>query len=584
VRADAARTPHPNRSRQLASNLSLRVRLLLAITVALSPIAVASFIQGMDRAERDTANVSDRLLQTTKAAASSEENMLAAAEQIARALANLPQVRAGGSGCDAALTDSLKGLVFFTNLSRIDRTGKIVCAAQTLAVGRNVRMREVWRRAKASTDFTLSEQITSQTTNRPVIVGMLPLYNAKGFDGVIAITIDVRWLDYMVHAKRLPEGAVVAIFDRQGQIIASNQPGSARPIFAHANDVREVGKDLYTALDADANKWLYSTAPLLGSSVYVGFAMRESKLFGATYLHVGTDFILPFIMLALSWFAIWLVTERQITRWIIYLRRVAAAYRSGHYAFRPALEDAATEIRLLGDAMSDMAAAIDDRDRRLREALDEKTTMIREIHHRVKNNLQIVMSILSLEARLVGDPATKETLKRARARVNALALVHKILNQIEDQTTVDLKPIIEALVEQTREGLAGDRPGLHIQTDVVQRRVPGNLAMPLSLFTVEALTNAFKYAFPERTAQGKITVILAPAEDRQLRLAVVDDGMGCHLDGADRSVGLKLIETFGQQVGGHTQIHSAPGKGTVAELIFPEPDLQAGAGRQYGQP
>ncbi len=565
-------------------NWSLRLRLLITISIALSPIAVASFIQGLDRAQRDTENISERLLQTTRAAASSEENMLAASEQIMRALANLPAVRDGTAGCNHALSDALRGLVLFTDMARIDRNGKVVCAAREAAVGRSVAGRPVWRRAKTSGDFVVSEHIHSPLTDQPVIVAMLPMTNATGFDGALAIAIDVRWLDYMVHARHLPDGAVVAIFDRAGTIIATNQKAIAGPVFIRANTTRHFGKDLYTTKDDQGRTWLYSTAALLGSDVYVGFAMRESKLFGATYIHVGTDFVLPFAMLALSWFAIWLVTEREVSRWISYLRRVAAAYRGGHYALRPALSEAPSEIRMLGDAMAEMAAHIEDRDRRLHEALDQKTMLIREIHHRVKNNLQIVMSLLRLQAGRVKDPAAADALKQARARINALALVHRILHEIEDMTTVEVKQLLSDLAEQTYEGFAGDRPELKVELDLIERQVSGNLAVPLALFTVEALTNVFKHAYPGDARGGKICVSLKPSGKDELRLAISDDGEGYASEAVERSVGARMIQTFGRQVGGHSGIRSVPGEGTVAELVFPDPAIHRGEDHLYGEP
>ncbi len=532
---------------------------------------MASFIQGLDRVQRDTQSVSDRLLQTTRAAASSEENLLGAAEQIVRTLANLPAVETGAAGCDRALSDALKGLVFFTNIARIDRNGKVICASRHEGVGRDVAGRAVFQRARTSNDFVVSEQIESPINDHPVIAGMLPMHNATGFDGTIAIAIDVRWLDYMVRAKQLPKGAVVAIFDRKGTVIAANQPDIARPVFAHANAVRTAGKNLYTATDATGRNWLYSTTALLGSSVYVGFGMPESRLFGATYVNVGTDFLLPFLMVALSWIAIWIVTERQVTRWIVYLRRVSAAYRSGHYSLRPNLEGAPSEFRMLGRGMAEMAAAIQDRDRRLHDALDQKSTLIGEIHHRVKNNLQIVMSLLSLQAGRVHDPAAQEALRQAQARINALALVHRILHDIEDLTAVDLSRLLIDLAQQTREGFAADRSDLKLAFDLVPRQVSGDLAVPLALFTVEALTNVFKHAFPPPRQAGTITVRLAPAGGGKLRLAVQDDGEGYDAKENGSHVGAKLIETFGQQVGGTTAIRSETGKGTVSELIFPDP-------------
>ena len=176
--------------------------------------------------------------------------------------------------------------------------------------------------------------------------------------------------------------------------------------------------------------------------------MGENRLFGPTYLHVGLDFALPILMIGFAWFAIWLATDRQVTQWINYLRRIAAAYRSGHYAIRPDLAEAPAEFKLLGDAMSEMAEGIQDRDRRLREAVDVKTTLIREIHHRVKNNLQIVMSLLSIQANQVKDMGARDALLQAQTRINALALVHRILNELEDQSTLDIRQLLEELCHQ----------------------------------------------------------------------------------------------------------------------------------------
>src|SRR5205814_748247 len=83
-------------------------------------------------------------------------------------------------------------------------------------------------------------------------------------------------------------------------------------------------------------------------------------------------------------------------------------HRSGHYAIRPALQGAPAEFQMLGSALSGMADSVQDRDRRLREALAQKSILLREIHHRVKNNLQIVMSLLNLQAKQLQDSAAKD--------------------------------------------------------------------------------------------------------------------------------------------------------------------------------
>jgi two-component sensor histidine kinase len=566
-------------SRELSSDSgwSLRIRLLVTVTIALLPIAALIVLQGLDRARHDAADARARLAQTALAAATPEQNMLSAAEQILRALANMSDVRDMSADCNHDLGQALRGLSFFTNITRLNANGTIVCAAVPASVGQSASQRPIWQEAKRTSSFVVSGEMRSVTSDQRVIAGILPLRNSHGtFEGALAIGLDLRWLDYMVRASNLPKGSVVALFDRQGTIISSNRPSVAKALFASPDATRQEQGSPGSAKDMSGRAWTFATAPLVGRNIFVGFAMRESSLLGSTYVHVGADFLLPFLMIALTWIAIWIVTERQLTRWIVYLRRIAAAYRSGHYSIRPSLENAPTEFRILGDALAEMAISIQDRDRHLREAVAQKTLLIREVHHRVKNNLQIVMSLLSLQAGRLHDPASQEALRQARARINALALVHRILYEIEDQSTVDIKRLIGDLTEQTHEGFGGERRDIRIDVDIVPRMTSGDIAVPLALFTVEALTNAFKHAFPPETGGGTIRVRLEPSDPGQLRLSIEDDGAGYEDGEIDASIGARLIKTFGQQVGGSAAMHSEKGKGTVAEIIFPDPAANEG--------
>jgi two-component sensor histidine kinase len=440
-----------------------------------------------------------------------------------------------------------------------------------LAHGLSVKEYAVFKDAQKSDGMVVSNELVNRLTGQPVIGGMLALRKPDGsFDGTVAISLDVHWIDYMMRAANLPKGAVVAVYDRSGNVIATNNK-DVGAVIARAAISSGARNDVSVALDSRKDQWRFGTASLMGNSIFVAFAQGESKLFGATYLHVGLDFALPILMIGFAWFAIWLATDRQVTQWINYLRRIAAAYRSGHYAIRPDLAEAPVEFKLLGDALSEMAEGIQDRDRRLREAVEVKSTLIKEIHHRVKNNLQIVMSLLSIQANQVRDMVAKDALLQAQTRINALALVHRILNELEDQSTLDIKQLLEELSHQIAGGMSNDN--VRVEVDVTSRVVSGSVAVALALFTVEALTNIFKHAFPEER-QGVIRVAMGPEPGGKLKLTISDDGLGFAMGGTGRSVGSRLIKTFGLQLGGVSSVHSEPGKGTVVDLIFPDPDLR----------
>jgi two-component sensor histidine kinase len=553
---------------------TLRRRLQAIITMALLPVVLVSILQGVSRARLDIDNVHDRLLQSARTVAAGDQNLLAAAEQVLRAVGSLSEVRGMNGNCDGVLADTLIGVRYFSSLTRIDANGRVACSAVALAHGLSVKGYAVFDAAQKTDGMAVSNELISRVTGQPVIGGMLALHKPDGsFDGTVAIALDVHWIDYMMRSSNLPKGAVAVVFDRAGKVIATNNKdvGSAivKAAFASGADPSDVS----SAVDSRGDLWRYGNAALMGNSIFVAFAMSESRLFGPTYLHVGLDFALPILMIGFAWFAIWLATDRQVTQWISYLRRIATAYRSGHYAIRPDLADAPAEFKLLGDALSDMAEAIQDRDRRLREAVDMKTTLIKEIHHRVKNNLQIVMSLLAIQANQVKDAPAKDALLQAQTRVNALALVHRILTELEDQSTLDIRQLLEELCHQIAGGMSNER--VRVEVDVPSRVVSGSVAVALALFTVEALTNIFKHAFPAGR-QGVVRVSMAPAPGGKLRLVIADDGAGFAMDSADKSVGSRLIKTFGLQLGGVSSVHSEPGKGTVVDLVFPDPDPKPG--------
>jgi two-component sensor histidine kinase len=432
----------------------------------------------------------------------------------------------------------------------------------------------LFQSSRGAKDFTVSGQMLSRVRNTPVIGTMLALHDAKGrSQGTISLGVKIEWLDGLLRARNLPKGAVVAVFDRKSTIIATNRLDVARKVFASTPSPETLRGGVQSALDAHDDRWTFAAAPLVGNNVFVGFAMRQAHLFGPTYLRALLDFLLPIFMIGLAWLAIWLATERQVNQWIGYLRRFAEAYRGGHYGLRPSLDNAPAEFRTLGSAMQDMAEGIQQRDRSLRDAIAQKTLLIRETHHRVKNNLQIVMSLLSLQASQSLDPGVREALNTARARINALALVHRILHEVEDQTTVDLPRMLKELSRQIVGAMAVEGSNIQVDVEALPRQVPGEIAVPLALFTVEALTNIFKHAFPQTRLTGTIKVSLQATSRGQLRLAIEDDGVGFSETERITGTGDRLLSVFGRQIRGIARVESNPGRGTLVELVFADPDM-----------
>ncbi|HEY9647736.1 MAG TPA: histidine kinase dimerization/phosphoacceptor domain -containing protein [Chroococcidiopsis sp.] len=198
---------------------------------------------------------------------------------------------------------------------------------------------------------------------------------------------------------------------------------------------------------------------------------------------------------------------------------------------------------------------------RLQTSLREKEVLLKEVHHRVKNNLQMVYSLLRLQYRRVQDPQVAEILLDSQNRVKAIAFIHEKLYRSGDLTLVNLTQYIPTLASSLFHSHTVTPGMVELRTHVDEIFVDIDTAIPYGLLINELVSNAIKYAFPENRA-GTIELTLRTITEDQLLLTVRDDGVGLpvpiDLAKAD-SLGLKLVNDLVRQLNGQLQIHSHQG-------------------------
>ena len=232
---------------------------------------------------------------------------------------------------------------------------------------------------------------------------------------------------------------------------------------------------------------------------------------------------------------------------------------------------APAEIRNLGETFTRMADLISARETELQDSLAQKEVLVREIHHRVKNNLQLVMSLLNLHARRIKDPRAEAAFAEARSRINALATLHRRLYESENLQEVELRWFLEDLcAELRRGGLEGSRE-VELTVQAPDEVIGPDIAVPLGLLVTEAITNAYKHAF-HGADRGLIQVTVERESDSQLTLIVRDTGTGIDMAASDiepGGLGRSLIEAFVRQLRGELEVRSD--QGTVVQVRFPSP-------------
>jgi len=196
----------------------------------------------------------------------------------------------------------------------------------------------------------------------------------------------------------------------------------------------------------------------------------------------------------------------------------------------------------------------------LRQSLKEKEVLLKEIHHRVKNNLAVITGLLELQIENTEDDRARKKLKDSQSRIYSMALVHEQLYQTELFSSLELDEYIQDLSNSIRSTFIDQSTDIEIKLDVDPVELTINQAVPCGQLLNELITNSFKHAFPGRQ-KGVITITLKESSE-EVRLQVSDDGTGIpddFIDGNGNSLGMTLIQTLVHQLEGELEVDNAGG-------------------------
>lgn len=220
--------------------------------------------------------------------------------------------------------------------------------------------------------------------------------------------------------------------------------------------------------------------------------------------------------------------------------------------------------RRLQQANATLEAEVRRRTRALEEALEAKELLLHEIDHRVKNNLQLVGSLLAIQVRRIADPAVRQSVSQALERVSALSLVHQSLFAGGGRDRLDVPSFARQLALDLM--AASGREDVRLELDLQPTAVPAGKAGPLALILNELLTNALRHAFPDGSA-GTIRVQIGDGEGI-MRLTVEDDGLGAAAPPASGGVGSALVRQLARQLGAEIVWEPGP-RGMRVRLTLP---------------
>jgi PAS domain S-box-containing protein len=233
-----------------------------------------------------------------------------------------------------------------------------------------------------------------------------------------------------------------------------------------------------------------------------------------------------------------------------------------------ALRKAHDELdELVQQRTSELAAA----NHELQRALTEKESLLKEIHHRVKNNLQVISSLLNLQSATIKDSQTLQAIRESQNRVKSMALIHEKLYKSRDLARIEMGNYVRDLIAYLFRSYGIKASGVTLQVEIENVSLSLDAAIPCGLIVTELVSNCLKHAFPEHR-QGQIAVSLKAGESGSWTMIVRDNGVGFPVDydpANSESLGLQLVSALTDQLAGSLKVERDGG--TSFEIQFGEP-------------
>ena len=483
--------------------------------------------------------------------------------------------------CDAYLSQLLRKFPSdYSGALVIDDGGIGRCGSSPTARGMNFSDRELFRFVQQSRTPAVGANVASRVTQQTVIPIGVPVVRDGQFAGMCALGLSMRSLAEQVGSPQSAGSAGVALVDRAGGLLGGDtRATSALPVASRIAAAIASGQASFVDYGQNGLAYDFHIRPLGGETLYVIGAIPADRSLMAFLLDWG-EFALILLATLVVMTVIWLGADRWCVRPLRYIQDFAGRVARGENVTLAPLQPWTPEMASVAANVGEMAAAIASREAELKAGLEQRDHMLREIHHRVKNNLQMISSLLNLQAGEIRSPRIRRFFGDAQNRVLTLSILHRHRYERSSWSLVDFQQVIRDLVRQ----ISVARPGIERPTPRYQIRAPimavgPDTAIPVGLIVTEAVGRALNHDF-SGVAVPEIRIEAVEKEGGEAELVIEDNGVETSRavvgNGAGGSFGLTLMSGLAMQLGGEAKISSREGGGTRVVVTFPLPRDEAG--------
>ena len=537
----------------------LGFRLGALLSVAILPLGLISLAQNLNLVREAERSAEIALMGRTASAASGERALLQSALGSAEALGPaVLETMDRPDDCSDLMRNFIERSVTYVHAGFVRLDGFSDCHSSFAEGGPAADLREssAFRAFVAAPGTLVTSLPRGLISGRSVVLVMQPLYRDTELLGYISMSLTHELLQSTHAMAYATEGARIVTFNQHGEILTvdSGEDGVPAAILPRDTDLISLlsrTETSFRAVSGSGEQRVFTVVPVVPGLVYAlgswspkiaGFGLFQMSRFGAVMIPVA----LWLASLGMAYFAVFRLVLRHISVLRGQMRRFAIGRRSDP---PPVLADAPTEIADMSQTFHNMARILIRDEEAMEEAVAEKVVLLKEVHHRVKNNLQLIASIINMQSRMIDDDDAKRVLRSVQDRVAALAAIYRNLYQAEHLDAVEAGRLIGDVISQMTNASVGPGTTLRVESRIEPLTLLPDQAVPLSLLATEAFTNALKYAgAPPGGDAPWVRVSLSSPRPGQGLLEVVNSvGQSAgHAEGS--GLGSQLIEAFATQL------------------------------------
>lgn len=551
---------------KVADRLSIRFALVLA--AALLPLGIMSLLQTMALQGEIQQRTEAALLGETLRSAAGEIGTIRNAQGVAASLAAALTTVPRSEVCIHLMRKIAQQIPEASLVAFLPKDGKMTCASngRTFDFAGNPLFDSVI--ASKSPSFVVNRKGPISGTS--VLGVSYPVFDPAGvYQGYVSVSLPHTGLQKLdkvlgMDAVSLDTSVVFWTFDRDGEVLTASsgldnvvqQLPQARKL----TDFIGVPEDVFQDHSNAGALRTYAVVPIVPGQLYLmsSWDKRDAQSVAGTFVW---PYLPPITMWIVGLIVAALASERLVTRHIRTLSTSILRFAKGDRGLhQPDLSAAPVELRDMGEAFQSMSLTITRGEAELEDSIHQKEVLLREVHHRVKNNLQLIASIMNIQMRKAIAPEAKVLLKGLQERVMSLATIHRGLYQTSGLADVRADELFRDIVRQIVNMASTPGRKFVVTMEVDELHLTPDQAVPLSLLLTEAMTNAMKYAGAAAGKPAEITVKLW-RDDGGMQVMEVINGLPSTAaarasdnapDRMTTSTGLgeQLLNAFCQQIGG----------------------------------